>query len=200
MTLLSLLQSTNLRQGLWPDKVVCCSFMAQWAVEDGSRLLCVCPGRLTRCVTRPLHNYKACMTTLSVSLTDSLLLQLTKFMSVLLQPWCLFSPFLSFWLSPPCFSPLFLTLSACHPFSPPPPCTFFVSSNSSVAMLANISLQLAWDWAHLFFWFTEHCVLCFMCVYISCGSTCVLRGSRHALNPLRKSGKYLKSMVINKKK
>lgn len=85
------------------------------------------------------------MRTLSLSVTDSLLLQLTKFLSVSLHvlhpgaislvPLSLIIPPHSSSLSPSVtLSPLFL-----HPAH------FFVSSNSSVMTLANISLQLVRD-------------------------------------------------------
>ena len=69
-------------------------------------------------------------------------------------------------------SPSSLFLSVSH---------FFVSSNSGVLTLAKISLQLVWDWAHLFLWFTEFCVLCWMRVRIWRVPACALCG--HVLMP-----------------
>lgn len=161
--LLSLFQSSDLRRRLWPDKALCRGFMAEWVEEDGGGPLCVCPSGLTR-VTRTLHNHEARrMTTLSLSVSDSLLLQLTKFPSVslrVLHPGVISPAPLSLIIPPPFFFSLSLSVTASLFLLP---AHFFVSSNSSVTTLANISLQLVWDWARLFLWFTELCALCCMC-------------------------------------
>lgn len=82
--------------------------------EDSSGLLCVCLSGLTLCVTRTLHNNMACsMTTLPLSVTDSLLLQLTKFLSVslhVLRP-DVISPIALSLIIPPHFPSLSLCLS-----------------------------------------------------------------------------------------
>lgn len=110
------------------------------------------------------------MTTLSLSATDSLLLQLTKFSPHVLHPGVI-SPIPLSLIIPLHFSSLSLTLS----LSLPPPAHFFVSSSSSVETFVETFLH-SWSETELIcssdLQTFVYCAVS-VCVHIMCISMCL---------------------------